>query len=101
MTPAFVGTVNEQGVNAYWWGVAVPLIAEAMGHDRDEYESVHYALVAACFGTVRDEKTGLDVPKARSSKLDTKQFSELMEWAVRFAADKLGVYVPLPDDVAA
>ena len=87
--------------NAWHWAVAVPLIAEAMGHDRDEYEMVHYALVAECFGTTKDERTGLDVPNARSSKLNTKQFSELMEWEVRFAAIKLGLYIPMPDEVAA
>jgi hypothetical protein len=92
---------RSQDQNAWHWAVAVPLIAEAMGHSRDEYEMVHYALVQECFGTVVDERTGLHVPKVRSSKLDTKQFSELMEWEVRFAAEKLGLYVPLPDDIAA
>jgi hypothetical protein len=85
--------------NRWWRGVAVPLIAEAMGHDRHEYDQVHYALVAKCFGSTVDVKTGLEIPNVRSSHLSTAEFSELMEWAVRFAAQYLNVVVPLPGEV--
>ncbi len=90
--------------NAWWWSIAVPMIAEAMGYDHHEHEQVHYALVAKCFGTTRDEVSGLDVPNVRSSQLTTVQFGELMEWAVRFAAQTWpGLVIPLPGeaDVAA
>lgn len=85
--------------NALHWAVIVPAIAEALGYDRHEYEQVHYALVAKCFGTDRDPITGLEVPKARSSRLTTTQFNELIEWEVRFAAQDLGVAIMLPDDI--
>src|SRR4051812_37386298 len=42
--------------NKWWWGIAVPLIAHELGYDKHEHEQLHYALVAKCFGTTRDEK---------------------------------------------
>jgi hypothetical protein len=81
--------------NRWWWGVAIPLLAEHTGYDR---VSLHYELVRKCFGVTHDPKTGLDVPNARSSKLTTKEFSELMEWVIAFAACELDVTLPLPGD---
>jgi hypothetical protein len=87
---------NDQ--NAWWWGVAVPLLADHCGYDR---VSMHYALVTACFGSRFDARLGVDIPNARSSKLTTREFSELMEWVVTFAATELNLTVPLPEDVSA
>lgn len=85
--------------NRWWWKIAVPLIANELGYDRHEHEDVHYALVAKCFGTHVDKLTGLEVPNARSSQLTTKQFSELMEWAVRWAAVEYGLELHLPGEL--
>lgn len=84
--------------NAWIWGVAYPLIAETIGYDRHEHDEMHYALVAKCFGTHTDEKLGAEVPNVRSSKLDTKEFGEYMEWLVRFAAQQWSCVIPLPDE---
>ena len=84
--------------NRWHWGVAVPLIAHELGYDRHEHEDVHYALVAKCFGTHRDERLQQEVPNKRSSALSTEDFSTLMEWEVRFAATELGIVVPLPNE---
>lgn len=86
--------------NAWHWGIAVPMIADALGYDKHEHEQVHYALVAKCFGTHSDPKSGLEIANVRSSRLSTKEFSELMEWEIRFAAE-LGIVVPLPNEVEA
>ena len=83
--------------NAWHWGIAVPMIAEAMGYDRHEHEQVHYALVSKCFGVRRDPKLG-EVPNKRSSGLTVQEFSELMEWEVRFAAEFCGIAIPLPSE---
>ena len=85
--------------NAWEWGVAIPTLAECLGYDKHEHEDLHYAMVAKCYGTHHDEKLGLDVPNRRSSKLTTREFSEYMEWFVRFAATEFGCVVPLPNDV--
>lgn len=90
--------------NAWHWAVAVPMIAAAVGYEPDDeagHEAVHYGLVAKCFGTTWNEKLKQDVPNARSSRLSTEEFSHLMEWEVRFAAKEYGVYIPMPDEVAA
>jgi len=87
--------------NAWHWGVAIPIIADALGYDKDEHEQLHYALVAKCFGTKRDPILQQEVPVVRSSKLTTAQFSELMEWEVRWAAREHGIVVPLPDESSA
>lgn len=85
--------------NAWIWGVAYPVIAEELGYDKHEHDDLHYALVAKCFGEHFDKRVGAMVPNKRSSKLTTKEFSEYMEWLVRFAATELGgIVVPLPNE---
>lgn len=84
--------------NRWWWGVAIPLIAQELGYDKHEHEEVHYALVAKCFGTRFDVRLQQHVPNKSSSTLTTSEFSQLMEWAVRFAASDLGIIVPMPNE---
>ncbi len=90
--------------NRAWWGLIIPAITAGCDMDPNsthDKELVHYGLVEKCFGVERNEKLGVDLPKARSSKLTTKEFSYLMDWAAKWAAEELGIYVPLPDDLAA
>ncbi len=87
--------------NRWHWGIAVPLIAHELGYDKHEHEHVHYALVAKCFGTTFDPKLKQEIPNVRSSHLTTTQFSELMEWEVRWAASEYGINVPLPNEAEA
>lgn len=84
--------------NRWHWGVAIPLIAAELGYDKHEHERLHYALVDKCFGTTWDEKLQVHAPNVlHSAELPTDKFSEFMEWEVRFAAQELGIEVPLPD----
>jgi hypothetical protein len=84
--------------NKWHWGIAVPLIAHALGYDKHEHEAVHYALVAKCFGTHFDPILKQEVPNVRSSMLKTTEFAELMEWEVRWAASEHGIVIPLPNE---
>lgn len=85
--------------NNWIWGVAYPILAEALGYDHHEHEDLHYALVEKCFGAHFDQRLRALVPNKRSSKLSTKEFSEYMEWLVRFGAVECnGVVVPLPGE---
>lgn len=86
--------------NAWHWGIAVPMIADALGYDRHEHDQVHYALVSKCFGVRHDPKLG-EVPNKRSSQLTVQEFAELMEWECRFAAEFCGVVLPLPNETDA
>jgi hypothetical protein len=89
---------RSQRQNRWHWGIAVPLIAQELGYDKHEHEDVHYALVNRCFGMHHDPRLQQDVPNKRSSDLTTAEFSELMEWEVRFAATELGIVIPLPNE---
>ena len=85
--------------NAWAWGCAYPVLAETLGYDRDEHEELHYALVAKWGGTHLDEKLGVEVANKRSSQLSTAEFSDYMEWLVRFAAKEFDCVIPLPNEV--
>lgn len=84
--------------NAWIWGVALPIIADHLGYDRHEHETLHYDILAQRFGTVT-RPSGLVMPTQTSSKLSVKDFSDYMDWLVRYAAETWGVVVPLPDEV--
>lgn len=84
--------------NAWTWGVAYPQLAEALGYEQSEIEDLHYGLVAKWGGEHFDKRMGQMVPNKRSSKLTTTEFSDYMEWLVRFAAQTAGVYIELPDE---
>lgn len=90
---------RSEAQNRWWWGIAVPLIAHELGYDRHEHDRLHYALVATCFGTAFDPVLKQAIPNERSSTLSTEKFSQLMEWAVRWAAAEHGIVVPLPNEV--
>ncbi len=85
--------------NAYLHGVIIPMIAEEVGYERHEADQVREALMGLCFGTHEDKISGLQVPNKRSSKLTTKEFTDLIDWAVRWAATTLGMVIPLPNEV--
>ena len=88
---------NEQ--NRWIWGVAIPLIAEHCGYDHHEREALHYELLAKRFGTVTSKMDpAMKVPAKTSSQMNTREFSDYMEWLARFAATELGVIIPLPDE---
>lgn len=92
--------------NNWIWGVAYPLIAEHCGYDAHEIESLHYDLLSVRFGTkaiapLIDGAPPRIVPTRTSSDLTTKEFSDYMDWIVRFAAEKFDVVLPLPDEQAA
>lgn len=89
--------------NAWLWGVALPLIAEHLGYDRHELDELHYDLLSVRFGTkaVAPRVPGAHpriVPSRTSSDMTTTEFSDYMDWVVRYAAQEFGVVIPLPDD---
>jgi hypothetical protein len=94
---------RSNGQNRWLWGVALPLIAEHCGYDHHEHERLHYDLLAVRFGTeeLQPLVAGAPariVPAKTSSTMSTREFSDYMEWLTRYAADTLGVVIPLPDE---
>ena len=84
--------------NAWLHGVALPVLAEALGYDQHEHALLHYSLLAECYGTAYDARFGRTWPAKTSSQLTTKEFSDYMEWLVRWAATEHDVRVPLPGE---
>lgn len=84
--------------NSWLWGVAIPLLADSLGYDKHEHEALHYQLLAECFGSAYDQRFGREVPRVTSSRLSTKEFSDYMEWLVRWAAVEHQCVIPLPDE---
>lgn len=92
--------------NAWHWGVAIPLIADHLGYDRHEHDQLHYDLLSVRFGTkaipplVPGAPPRIE-PQRTSSDLTVQEFSDYMDWLVRYAAQEFGVVIPLPDEEAA
>ncbi len=89
--------------NAFLWGVAYPIIADHLGYDHHEHESLHYDLLSVRFGTVAviPKVPGASpriVPAKTSSELTTTEMADYFEWLVRFAAEKWDVVIQLPDE---
>jgi len=92
---------SQRSVDQNRWlrGVAIKILAEHLGYDRHEYEDLHYALMEKCFGTRWNRTLQRQVPKVRSSKMSTREFSDYMEWLVRYAAQEFHCHIPLPNEV--
>lgn len=84
--------------NAWLWGIALPLLADELGYDEHEHETLHYALLGECFGHVYDPRSGQTVLAKTSSQLNTKEFADYMEWLVRWAATEHNCRIPLPGE---
>ena len=89
--------------NAWLHGPALGVIAAHLGYDAHEHETLKHDLCAVRYGTVAvapllDGAPPRIVPSKTTSQLTTHEFSEFMEWLVRFAAEKWGVVLELPDE---
>ena len=84
--------------NAWLWGPAYDVLGETLGYDVHERDQMHYAILAEYFGTAYDPRSGREWPARTSSGLTTKEFSDFMEWLVRWAAMEHGVVIPFPDE---
>lgn len=80
---------NEQ--NRYWWGVVVKILADHLGYDSQE---MHDALKWEFL-----RKDGPMPTVKGTSKLNTKEFCELIERVQRWVAMTFQVYIPDPNEV--
>lgn len=90
---------NEQ--NAYWWGVVVPIVQNALndlGHECSK-EEVHETLKAKFnYKEIVNEDTGevLQMPVS-TTEISTTDFMLLIDKVQRFAAEFLSVTIPDPN----
>jgi len=80
--------------NRYYWGVVIEMLSHHTGYSRDE---MHDALREKFLGMERDEN-GLVMMKS-SARLTTDEFAQYVNNIVRWAAEKLGLYIPDPSRV--
>lgn len=89
--------------NAYWHGVAFPILADALGYDADEVDELKFYVMGEWSGW-RQSRTGDRLPnKMHTSDLDTAEGADFTDWLIRFGA-KLpggGVIIPLPKEAEA
>jgi hypothetical protein len=78
--------------NNYLWGVPYKLIADYTGNTT---EDVHHEMG----NMFLSEKTTSPIPKIKTTtKLTTTEFSEYVENIIKWAAEFLGLYIPLPNE---
>ena len=82
--------------NAALWGVAYKTLSDATGNDPDD---LHTFFLGEWGGWEMIQVMGQvrRVPKRRSSKLSTVEFSDFYAFIQQRAAETVGVYVPDPD----
>ena len=87
---------RSQDQNAALWGVAYKTLSDATGNDPDD---LHTFFLGEWGGweTVQVMGQVRRVPKRRSSKLKTVEFSDFYAFIQQRAAETVGVYVPDPD----
>lgn len=88
---------RSNGQNRFWHGVVIPAFAEHCGYEFDEMKD---ALALELMPhEVTDMKTGeVRTVPGHTSKLNTKQFKELIERAQRLGAE-MGVHIPDPGEM--
>lgn len=101
---------RSNDANAYYWGVVVHMISEVTGYESEE---IHEYLCGARWGwkdkrvpkTPRNPDGVESVPvrttttdqNGKRSVLKIMEFSDFVEFARRFAAKKLNLFIPDPD----
>lgn len=90
---------RSSDANAWLWGVAyAKYLAPELGYEQNELEELHDGVLMAMYGTKKDKLTGNEIPAKRTSKMNTKEFSEHMEALVRWAAKNGYGVIPLPNE---
>ena len=87
---------RSQDQNAALWGVAYKTLSDATGNDPDD---LHTFFLGEWAGWEVVDVMGQKrrVPKRRSSKLTTVEFTEFYAFIQQRSAETVGVYVPDPD----
>lgn len=83
--------------NRYWWGVVVPLIADAIG-ERSK-EDAHRIILAEYYQSQGGYKNP-DV-KIQSSEMTTVEFMGLIAWTQQWAIEFFGLRIPDPNEMVA
>jgi hypothetical protein len=88
---------RTNGQNRYYWGVVVKTIAEHTGHDPEQvHELLKFMHAPKCH--MYGQSFGYIIPTS-TTRLDTIAFVEYTEKCRVWAAEFLGINLPLPNEV--
>jgi hypothetical protein len=83
--------------NAYYWGVLIKMVSEAIGVIPDEA----HALLGSLFLKVGVQASGKRYEVVRSTtSLSTREFEEYTAHCRNWAGLELGIYIPEPNEIA-
>lgn len=83
--------------NAYLHALPFRLIAD---HTGDDIADVKLALMGHCWGWTYSKLAGRDVPvRPSTSEMSVKDCDYFIDWVVPWAAQHLGVIIPLPNEL--
>lgn len=96
-----LGATRSLRANRAWWGVTMKALSEHTGYTPEEC----HELVKVKFLTqkllVAHQRTGEVVEEitigTSTRRLDSQQFTDLMDRVQRWAAEELGIVIPDPD----
>jgi hypothetical protein len=80
--------------NRYYWGVIVDILSKELGYEPDEI----HIMLREKFLRIHDERYPDFVLAKSTSRLSTQEFNEFKENIQRWAAQKLGIYIPDPSE---
>ena len=83
-------------LNAYYWSVAVKLLSEHTGYDKDDMHEI----LKSMFLRTRYKLNGVWLDSTKSTtKLNNKEMIEFIDEVKRFASKELGCFIPDPNEV--
>lgn len=87
---------RSKSQNAYIHAVPIRIIAEHLGYTLDECK---YALMGHCWGWRFCDLAGREIPvKPHTSEMTKKDCDYFIDWVVPWAAQELGLAIPLPNE---
>lgn len=96
------GKVRSDPQNRYYWGVVVQILSEDLGYTRQEIHEILKREHLKQVLTIKNKRTGEMgfIENTRSTtELDTKEFEEFLSTVRIWASEKLGIWVPEPNEV--
>ena len=82
--------------NKYYWSVVIGTLSNELGYTADE---MHEVLKEKFLPKKEVELLGDKIKIGSSAKLKTDEFEKYLEDIRRFAAEKLNIIIPLPNEI--
>ena len=84
--------------NRYYWGVVLKIVADETGHTREELHEILKSISMVTKTCIQLNGEVYGVVRSTTS-LNTKEMEDYLSECRQWASQKLGCYVPLPNEV--